>query len=84
MVIFLCWIIGAVLVSKYASKRGLSGVSFFCISLFASPLVGVLLVLLAAPDRQKAAKRAGLRKCTQCAECVNQEARVCRYCGQLI
>jgi len=82
MVILLCWFIGAIFVSKYAHKKGLSGLSFFVISLCASPLVGVLLVLVAAPDREKAAKRAGLMQCPQCAEYVNQEARVCRFCGR--
>jgi hypothetical protein len=81
MVIFLCWIIGAVLVGKYAHDKGLSGASFFFIALFATPLVGILLALVAAPDREKAARRAGLKECPQCAEAVKQEARVCRFCG---
>jgi hypothetical protein len=81
MAIFLFWIIGAVLVGKYAHNKGLGGLSFVVISLCASPLVGVLLVLVAAPDREKAAKRAGMRKCPQCAEYVKQEAPICRFCG---
>ncbi len=81
MVIFLCWIIGAALVGKYAHNKGLSGISFFAISLFASPLVGVLLALVATPDREKTAKRAGMRKCPECAEFVKQQARICRFCG---
>jgi hypothetical protein len=70
MVILLCWIIGAVFVGKYASHKGLSGVSFFVISLFASPLVGLLLALVSSPDREKAAHRAGLKKCPECAEAI--------------
>jgi len=81
MAIFLFWVICAVLVGKYASIKGRSGASFFFISLFASPLVGFLIALVSAPDREKAARRVRLRKCPECAEYVRQEAKVCRFCG---
>jgi hypothetical protein len=82
MVIFLCWILGAVLVGKHASNKGLGGVSFFFISLFLSPLVGLLLALVSSPNPKKTAHRAGLKRCPECAEFVKQEARVCRFCGR--
>ena len=81
MALFLFWIIGAVLVGKYASRKGLSGASFFFISPFASPLAGFLIALLSSPQRERAAAKAWLKKCHECAEYVQQEARICRFCG---
>jgi hypothetical protein len=81
MIILLCWILFAVLVGRFAREKGLNGVSFFVIALFLSPLVGFLMVLVSATDRAKAAQKSGLKKCSECAEYVEQEARVCRFCG---
>jgi hypothetical protein len=81
MVLFLCWILFAVLVGEYASRKGLSGASFVFISLFASPLAGFLLALVSTPDREKAAQKSGLKKCSECAEYVKQGAGFCRFCG---
>jgi hypothetical protein len=81
MALFLFWIIGAVLVGKYAVNKGRSGASFFFISLFASPLVGFLIALVSSPQSEKAAEKLGLKKCSECAEYVKRGARVCRFCG---
>ena len=81
MIMFLSWILLSVLVGRYASDKGLTGASYFVISVFLSPLVGFLIALLSSPQPAKAAQKLGLKKCADCAEYVKQDARICRFCG---
>jgi hypothetical protein len=81
MIILLCWVLLAILVGRYAREKGPSGASFFFISVFLSPLIGFLIALLSSPQPEKAAQKLGMKRCSDCAEYVKQEARVCRFCG---
>lgn len=81
MIILLCWVLLAVLVGRYAREKGLNGAWFFFVSVFLSPLVGFLMVLVSATDRTLAAQKSGLKECSDCAEYVEQDARICRFCG---
>jgi hypothetical protein len=80
MVIFVAWIIFAVLVGVYAEKKGRSGPGFFFLSLLLSPLIGFLIAIVSSPIREKVAQQSGLKKCPDCAEYVQQDAWVCRFC----
>ena len=64
------------LVAFYASKRGVSGVGIFFVSLFFSPLIGVIVAAISKPTNQPS----GTKKCPDCAETVKAEAAVCRFC----
>lgn len=77
---FLIWIILAVLVGMYAGKKGRSTVGFFLLSLVLSPLIGFLAALVAEPQRDIVAANAGMKKCPECGEYVQGEARICRFC----
>jgi hypothetical protein len=67
------WILFALIVGLVASREfGRSALAWFVLSLFFSPLVGVLLFLL-PPGRVP---------CPFCAELIKPSARVCRFCGR--
>jgi len=47
-------------------------------------IIALVHILLTAPTRQAVELRNyrdGLQKCPQCAEFVNPDAQICRYCG---
>jgi hypothetical protein len=69
------WIGLSIAVGIAASKRDRNGVGWFFLSMLLSPLLGGALVLAlgSKPDL-------GLRKCPQCAEMVQAEAHICRFC----
>jgi Na+/H+-dicarboxylate symporter len=83
-VIFIIWLIFAVLVGAYASSKGRSGVGFFLIAVLLSPLIGFIIAAIVQPIRAnteaKALETGDVRKCPNCAELVKAEARLCKHC----
>jgi hypothetical protein len=84
--VFLLWIALCVVIAVVASGRGRSGLGFFFLSFFLSPLVGFIVLMVSKPNQQVLEQRAlaggELRKCPACAELVKTEALICRYCGR--
>jgi hypothetical protein len=83
---FLIWFLLSLMVGVIANGKGRSALMFFCLSMLFSPAVGFLSVLLASPShemqRARGLKSGALKKCPSCAETVNADDTVCRFCGR--
>jgi len=66
-----------------AARRGRSGIGWFFICLFLSPLIGFIFVLV-LPDKAAMASQPNPNthvKCPDCRELVLRDARKCKHCG---
>ncbi|WP_434633022.1 hypothetical protein [Vibrio sp. SCSIO 43086] len=80
------WVIFSILVALYASgRKGRSGLVFFLISIFLSPILGGIIALIVSPNEkvleEKALSSGHYKKCLKCSELVKREASVCKHCG---
>jgi predicted tellurium resistance membrane protein TerC len=83
VVIALCvavWVGFAWAVGQYAKSKGCDPTGVVVLSLFLSPLIGFIVAALMKPNEKKAAVAQGKKQCPMCAEFVQPEAKICRYC----
>jgi hypothetical protein len=80
VLVVIAWLVLCGAVAVYAGNKGRSGVGFFFLSLFLSPLVGFVVAVAVSPDENKVAFTQGKKRCPECAEFVQPAAKICRFC----
>lgn len=84
--IIILWLLLTPVAAIIAEKKGLSGWGFYFFSLLLSPIVGIVVALLATPNPEKIEarllKNGKLKRCPYCAELVKTEAAVCKHCSR--
>lgn len=77
------WLIFSALVGVLGSTWGRSGFLWFLIALVLSPLLGVIILLIAGRANKGDSKPTPKTHvtCPDCAELVRKEAKVCKHCG---
>ncbi len=85
IVVFILWLLLSALAGSIAEKKGRSTNAYFFLSLFLSPVIGIVAALAASESPEGMERNAlmtgAVRKCPHCAELVKKGAAICRFCG---
>ena len=85
LIFIVLWLVLSATAGSIAESKGRSAAGYFFLSLIASPLVGILAVLVVGKNEEKLRERqlatGEWRRCPACAELVRIEATRCRYCA---
>jgi hypothetical protein len=80
------WLVLSIVAGVIASNKGRSGFGYFVLSIFLSPLIGIILVACLSTvekgvrvDGEIATADTHVR-CPDCRELVRKDARVCKHC----
>jgi len=75
----------SILVGFAGRRKGGSFLAAFVVSLLLSPLIGALVVALHSPRTEvleaRAIKKGKARRCPECKELIQPDARICKHCG---
>ncbi|MBO4640166.1 MAG: zinc ribbon domain-containing protein [Treponema sp.] len=84
--ISITWLIFAFAVAYGAKNRGQSFGTYLALSIFLSPLVGGIVLLMVGANKEgienNSISAGNSKKCPFCAEIIKIDAKVCRYCGR--
>src|SRR5438093_4205764 len=74
------WLALCIAAGFYAKGKGRSGAGIFFLSFLLSPLVGFVAALVMRPNEKNIAAAQGKRCCPECAEYIQPDAKICRFC----
>ena len=82
--IAILWVVLAAFCGYLAHRKGRSFLLHFLLSLLLSPLIGFIVGLITSTHPQKilqsAVRKGELKRCVNCAEFIQSQAKVCKYC----
>jgi hypothetical protein len=78
--IIIGWLVLCGAAAAIASNKGRSGIGIFFLAFVLSPLVGIIVALVMEPDQPKIAEAKGMKKCPECAQFIQADARTCPFC----
>ncbi|MCF6246890.1 MAG: hypothetical protein L3J69_05960 [Desulfobacula sp.] len=83
---FLTWLALCFIAALIASGRGRSGVGFFFLAFFLSPLVGILAAIFVKENaikiKENLAAAVEKESCSFCGEPMKDVQLFCRFCGE--
>ena len=79
MEIFIFWILFAIVIGWIATTKGRSGIGFFLLSIFISPLLGLIIVLIISSNKE--VLLIDEKICPSCKEIIKIDAIKCKHCG---
>jgi MFS family permease len=74
------WIVLCYFIGRAAERKNRSYASFFLIAFFVSPILAAVIVAALPPSREMEIAKGRLVACTECAEAIQPEARICPFC----